>query len=836
MDTSLVCDEKVINNPLLDLEKIPSELKEYAQWVLWKSWERNNKRTKIPVNAKTGENASVSDPSTWSTFELVVTVLNSNQYESNGIGFVFTSTDPYIGVDLDNCRNLETGEIEPWAQEIIRGLNTYTEISQSGKGLHCIANGNLLVAGKRKNSIEVYETGRYFVVTGNHLDGTPTTIEDRNTEIASLWKQVFGEENTIKQNNTGNLPVNKQHNSTDQELLARAIKAQNGAKFEQLWNGEAGEYQSNSEGDLALCGLLAFWTGKDPNRIDKLFRQSERYRPKWDAKHFSDGKTYGQATIEKAILETKETYTPKIQGSFVSSVSEVDLENKNIEWADLQPLPEDLLPVPKMIPELIPLPYREWIRDISERMQCPIEFPTVGAIIASASVIGNTISIRPKRHDDWFVVANLWGAIVGRPGILKTPALTEALKPLYRLAAKAKEEFNLRLKDYQFNQLLLEAKKKKLTDDLKKAIKNSQTTDHLREQLIEDDKEPREKRYVVNDSSVEKLGELLNQNPKGLLLCRDELIGWFQSLDRDGREGDRAFFLETWNGYGSYVFDRISRGTIHILSLTLSMIGGIQPGPLSSYLYHTLSGGMKDDGLLQRFQLIVYPDITKEWINVDRWPDNDAKNRVYNLFKSLDQLEPAHIGASIDLDSKLAYLRYEDNAQAFFDEWRMDLEVTLRSNKIEHPALEAHLSKYRSLMPSLSLIFHLIDYCDGKTTKTNSISLHSAQLAAAWCSFLLEHAKRIYGIAIRSEIRKAKTIANYLQKSNLPDPFTVRDIYRRGWSGLTTPQDCSEPLELLEDLNWIKSSRLPSTNDGGRPTIIYRINPKLKECSNEKLF
>ncbi|MBI4853547.1 MAG: DUF3987 domain-containing protein [Acidobacteria bacterium] len=233
-------------------------------------------------------------------------------------------------------------------------------------------------------------------------------------------------------------------------------------------------------------------------------------------------------------------------------------------------------------------------------------------------------------------------------------------------------------------------------------------------------------------------------------------------------------------------------------------------------------------------QLIVYPDINTEWINVDRWPDNEAKNKISLLFKRLDQLEPYNVGATIDPDNTVAYLRYEDKAQEFFDDWRTDLETTLRSNKIEHPALEAHLSKYRSLMPSLSLIFHLIDYCDGQTT-TNFVSLHSAQLAAAWCSFLFEHAKRIYGIAIRSEIRKAKTIANHIQKGNLPDPFTVREVYRRGWSGLATPQDCTEPLELLEDLNCLKSSRLPSTNDGGRPTVIYRINPKLKERANEKL-
>lgn len=606
--SSVVCNKQIVNIPVLYLDNIPSELKEYAQWVLWKTWERDNKPTKVPFNARTGQTASVSDPSTWSTYELAIRTIESHKSEWSGIGFVFTSSDPFVGVDLDKCRNLETGEIEPWAQAIIDRLNTYTELSQSGKGVHCIVKGKLPSSGKRKNSIEMYDDVRFFVFTGSHLPGTPTAIEERSEELKSLHNEIFGTAHNASENGCKSkieqfYQKQTPNYLTDQDLLARAVKAQNGAKFEQLWNGESNDYPSQSEGDLALCHLLAFWTGKDVDRVDRLFRQSERYRPKWDTKHFWNGKTYGQATIEKAILETKEIYISKSEGSSVSFDSKVGLENKNIEWADPKPLPEDLLPVPKMTPDLIPLPYREWITDISERMQCPIEFPTVGAIIATASVIGNVIGIRPKRHDDWLVVVNLWGAIIGRPGILKTPALTEALKPLYRLAAEAKEEFNLRLKDYQFNQLLLEAKKKKLTDDLKKAVKTGLATDHLRDQLIAGDEAPKEKRYVINDSSVEKLGELLNQNPKGLLLCRDELPGWFQSLDRDGRESDRAFFLEAWNGYGSYTFDRIGRGTIQISSLTLSIIGGIQPGPLSNYLYHTLSGGMKDDGLLQRFQL-----------------------------------------------------------------------------------------------------------------------------------------------------------------------------------------------------------------------------------------
>src|SRR5262249_34854389 len=153
-------------------------------------------------------------------------------------------------------------------------------------------------------------------------------------------------------------------------------------------------------------------------------------------------------------------------------------------------------------------------------------------------------------------------------------------------------------------------------------IKAGRDADRFRQHMKEiETPEPTERRYIVNDSTVEKIGEILNQNPRGLLLFRDEITGFLRTLDREGHESDRAFYLEAWDGRGSYVYDRIGRGTIHIKSVTLSILGGIQPGPLSLYLRQTISGGTSDDGLMQRFQLLVFPDVSKEWKNVDRWPD-----------------------------------------------------------------------------------------------------------------------------------------------------------------------------------------------------------------------
>src|SRR4030095_12298529 len=135
-------------------------------------------------------------------------------------------------------------------------------------------------------------------------------------------------------------------------------------------------------------------------------------------------------------------------------------------------------------------------------------------------------------------------------------------------------------------------------------------------------------------------------NPRGLLLFRDELVGWLKTLDREGHEGDRAFYLEAWAGQGSFTYDRIERGTLHIKTVTLSVLGGIQPGPLSAYLRATLSGGQGDDGLRQRLQLLLDPDVSPHCENIDRSPDTTSKNRAFEVFEKLDHLDVAEMGAS----------------------------------------------------------------------------------------------------------------------------------------------------------------------------------------------
>jgi len=168
----------------LALDIIPADLKELPQWVAFTP-------TKAPKNPATGKAAKTNDPATWGSFAQAVALWRTHQENGiSGIGFVFSPDDPYCGVDLDNCRNPDTGEIEPWAREIINRLNSYTEVSPSGRGVHILVRGKLPGRGRRDGQVEIYDRGRYFTVTGQHLPGTPTTIENRQSELKELYEKL----------------------------------------------------------------------------------------------------------------------------------------------------------------------------------------------------------------------------------------------------------------------------------------------------------------------------------------------------------------------------------------------------------------------------------------------------------------------------------------------------------------------------------------------------------------------------------------------------------------------------------------------------------------------
>ncbi len=290
-------------------ETIPEQLRERDQWLCWRSEERNGKSTKVPINPKTGSFASSTDDTTWSDFDSALAYSQSGT--ADGIGFVFTASDPFVGIDLDDCRDPETGRPDTEIKSIVQQLDSYTEVSPSGTGYHVLIEGTLPSGRNRRGQVELYDHARYFTVTGDRVPGLPSEIERRQTDLEEIHREYIEQDSNEDENSRTRTEKTRAYPTlSDEELLERARAASNSEKFERLWNGSTVGYDSHSEADIALCCLLAFWTGGNQNQMDRLFRQSGLIRPKWDAVHYGDGATYGERTLERAVEHTTEYYEP----------------------------------------------------------------------------------------------------------------------------------------------------------------------------------------------------------------------------------------------------------------------------------------------------------------------------------------------------------------------------------------------------------------------------------------------------------------------------------------------------------------------------------------------
>lgn len=216
---------------------------------------------------------------------------------------------------MDDCRDPESGAVDDVAADIIERLDSYTEVSPSGTGFHVLIEGDLPDGRNRRGSVECYETARFFTVTGDHVEGTPERIARRQDALRGIHRDYVQpeEETTTNAENGASATAAAAPGDVDLEdegLVEKAMNASNGAKFERLWNGRLGGYESPSEADMAFCCLLAFWTGGDESRMDRLFRESGLMREKWDEVHYADGATYGEKTIERAVRATSVFYDP----------------------------------------------------------------------------------------------------------------------------------------------------------------------------------------------------------------------------------------------------------------------------------------------------------------------------------------------------------------------------------------------------------------------------------------------------------------------------------------------------------------------------------------------
>lgn len=480
--------------------------------------------------------------------------------------------------------------------------------------------------------------------------------------------------------------------------------------------------------------------------------------------------------------------------------------NKELPKIGPRPLPNPLPPVMPFNPEMLPKALREFVMDVAGRLQGPPDFIAVSAICGLSALLGHQVLICPKQNDNWLVIPNLWAAIIGRPSAMKSPTMKAALQLLYLFEKEFSKQYADEKKIYDKEQTLHDLDQKIKQQKAKKALAQGKRSIALKE--LDNDfpimPPPSRKRLIVNDATVEKLGELLSANPNGLLLVRDELSGWLSKMEQEEYHADRSFYIECFDGDGKYTYDRIVRGTVDIANCTLSIIGGIQPSRIAPLIRNAKSG-TSDDGLIQRLQLSVWPDECKDWKWVDQTQNTDAFGQYAKIFHDFLNLRKQ--------DGNLPdFLRFTPEAQELYIEWMNEIQSTARS-KDTHSALASHLLKMPATVASLALIFELIN--DGR----QAVGIEAIVMALEWADYLISHAKRLYSLGRNNGVDGAHIILK--RKGQLKSPFKAREVGEKDWTSLGSMDLVNEALQCLVDYGYLSVTKISTTNAGGRPTLEY---------------
>lgn len=370
------------------IEAIPIGMRSLERWVLWKKVVRNAKPTKVPFQAN-GKPASSTNPSHWVSFSEAVSALDDG--DMDGIGFVFEAGSGMVGIDLDDCLDIH-GNPEPWAAEILSRIDTYTEVSPSGRGLKLFAIGPDIGKGRKtyvdSGAIEVYSSGRFFTVTGQSTRSSK--LNDCTDGIEWLMSKHFARKCAVYTPGRENV----QHLLSVDEVIAKADSAANGHKFQALMRGELNGHQSGSEADLALGSMVAFYTQDFPTWL-AVIEQSALWDEKWEREDYQQ-RTFERSLQQESFWEPRITVTEPMPDGELCDFN-ITLEHLDQQLAVDPVLPDEIMEVPGFMADVM-----DWITSQNHRPSRILSL--IGAIGLQSALAGRKVrDIRGSRTNIYVV-------------------------------------------------------------------------------------------------------------------------------------------------------------------------------------------------------------------------------------------------------------------------------------------------------------------------------------------------------------------------------------------------------------------------------------------------
>lgn len=496
-------------------------------------------------------------------------------------------------------------------------------------------------------------------------------------------------------------------------------------------------------------------------------------------------------------------------------------------WSDPIPLPAPP-PLPTLDTGLIPNELRPWITDAALRYGVPAESIFVPALTAAGTAAGNTRRIHPKANDaTWSEAPNLYGLLIAPPSTKKTPALKEGLRFLNALEAHHVAEW---AKDASWRRTHAHAAShelKEITNTLAEEQDEAALLDlrsrHDAAQARLDAAEAGPRRYMVMDATVEKASMLMSQdvNRGGLLLVRDEFSGLLAQMRRSGHENDRSFYLEGYNGTGSYTTDRVSRDNTSIPVFTLSMAGTIQPTQIEP-LIRAARKQHVDDGFVERMQLSVWIHPDRCGLGLDQNPDTAAMRQASRVFDGLAS-DAAHWEQELGRYEYVG-VHYTEAAQQHIDDWNhLKHDEAQTANREGHVAFASHLGKSPAAVARIALIFHRLgEAVDGKRP---AVSLDHATSATRLMDFFHAHARRTYQAHLPPTVDLLAELMDLINAGAVHDGMTLRDLQRHHRVLGKGKEAQLVVLRAAEGRNWLRIGRVP--NGRAKSSLVIHLNPKL---------
>lgn len=506
-----------------------------------------------------------------------------------------------------------------------------------------------------------------------------------------------------------------------------------------------------------------------------------------------------------------------------SGFIDMSAKQESLNWQEPKPFNVQLRPVPAFdASALLPKQLQAYVVDHAYRMdKAPIDYAAISCVISAGALIGGSCEIQPKEKDTgWRLVPTLWGGAVGQPSTKKTPSLGCGRKLLEHAQKHVIDKLNADKMDlYSIECEIAEDAADAQAEQIKEALKagDKQKALELKRQARQSEPEPPKLRNVIiNDSTSEALAMRLEKNPLGVLVFRDELSAWLLNMERADRQHERGFYLEAFNGFGSYSQERVTRKNIELERVIASIMGGIQPAKITPLLAGK-ENGSGDDGLLERLlQMMVYPDFNgMEY--VDQAPNIMAEMTAKSTFEAL-----AYLG---EREQPLV-CRFDDEAQKLWTKYASNM---VKREKSATTQLQSMLGKYTALCAKLALVFHLLSECGSTIVgehpePNNRIAIEHLERAIKWMEYLEAHALRIMSFfKVEQELAPAKLLVDRLDKLGVC--FTKAELSKRDWKGLTTIENRENAIQALIERGYLQEVITPPKGKG-RALVQYFVHPK----------